>query len=40
MKENEILWVRGTFGHIEVPCAGNTANLAAVQSSIVSICAL
>lgn len=30
----------GIFGHTEVPCAGNTANLAAVQSSLVSICAL
>lgn len=34
MKENETVWVRRIFGYIEVPCAGNTANLAALQSSL------
>lgn len=37
MKENEIVWVHGIFGHTDVPCAGNTANLAAVQSSLVFV---
>jgi len=37
MKENDILWLRGIFGHNEVPCTGNTANLATVQSSLVNI---
>lgn len=39
-KENEILWVRRIFVHMEAPCAVNTANLAAAQSSLVSICPL
>ena len=37
MNENEIVWLRGIFGHIEVRCAGNTASLAAVQSSLVFV---
>lgn len=40
IKENAIVWVSEIFGHIEVQCASNTVNLAAVQFSLVSICAL